>query len=125
MADTLSQDTKEQKAITGKLVKQATRFVNLHCISTTMRRRRPLSGPAFCWFAFLALRLWPAVRCAQGHGLRCASGPRARKLFRSLALAGKTLRPDLALRGPHAGPNLQCQKANRTGGNAPHRKVVQ
>jgi hypothetical protein len=30
----LSQDTKEQKAITGKLVKQATRFVNLHCIST-------------------------------------------------------------------------------------------
>jgi hypothetical protein len=52
MADTLSQDTKEQKAITGKLVKQATRFVNLHCISTTMRRRRPLSGPA----AFAALR---------------------------------------------------------------------
>ena len=29
----------------------------------------------------LALRLCPAVRCAQGHGLRFAAGPRVRKLF--------------------------------------------
>ena len=66
--------------------------------------RHPTPGPAgptrypFC---LLALRLWPAVRCAQGHGVRCAPGPRARKLFPPLAaLAGETLPPDLALRAP-------------------------
>ena len=31
----------------------------------------------------------------------------------------KILRPDLALHGPSAGPNLQCQKANRTGSHRP------
>src|SRR6516165_10027585 len=56
----------------------------------------------------LRARPLPSLRC--GHKARKVSCC-ARKL------AQETLRPDLALRGPHAGLNLQCQKANRTGGH--------
>ena len=81
-----------------------------------------IAGPAgtALFIYLLAFRLWPAVRCALGHGLRFAPGPRARNILRgSLALARRILRPDLALRGPNAGPNLQCQKANKNGPQRP------
>ena len=60
-------------------------------LATTNRRKTaeapaallpaPAVRPRHRFVCLLALRLWPAVRCAQGHGLRCAPGPRARKLF--------------------------------------------
>jgi hypothetical protein len=60
-----------------------------------------LRGPSTDIGCLRALRLWPVVRCAQGHPLRCASGPRARKLFPAARCAHwETLRPDLALHGP-------------------------
>ena len=71
--------------------------------------------------ALLVLRLWPAVRCAQGLGpplTRRATGSRALPLSAPLRVAGKTSRPDLALHGPLPG-QISYQKAeeNRRASN--------
>ena len=71
------------------------------------------------WSALLGLRLWPAVRCAQGHGLRCRFGPKARDVFPQsapLRVAGENFTPDFALHDPFTGANLVIRRQRRTGG---------
>jgi hypothetical protein len=53
----------------------------------------------------------------QGHGLRCASGLRLANVSpsRSLRSLGKLRARTLHSRGPDAGLDLQCQKANKNG----------
>ena len=85
----------------------------------TKRLRRCLIGlPS-------GFRLWPAVRCAQGHGLRCAPGTRLANFPRALAsLAGKTLRPDLALRGPIPAQISSARRQTERAATAPSPRKV-
>ena len=75
-------------------------------------RRRPLCSHADSRRA--AFR-----RCAQGHGLRCASGSRARGLlFLNRSPAGplkRSPRSDHCASASLAGRDLQCEKANKNG----------
>jgi ParB family transcriptional regulator, chromosome partitioning protein len=70
------------------------------------------SGPKPMFVLPFWLSIMPAVRCVQGHGLRFATGEGSH----SCRCAG-TCAPGPCAPRPYAGPNLNCQKANRTGGH--------
>lgn len=78
------------------------------------------SAPDIAVGAVECCALWPfdchrPDRYLQGAGLRSAAGRWLANFSpsRSLRLAGKTSRPGLALHGPLAGLNRECQRAER------------
>ena len=76
------------------------------------------SGPKPMLFAVLAFRLCRRSASRQGHGLRFAPGTRLAQFPGTLAaLTAANCAPGPCTPRPYAGRNLNCQKANRTGGH--------